>query len=827
MSDKGGSPVRWSAPMALPHVTLLDRGFRFIAKSWPQPPQTYGYSRMEWLPATVPGHVHHDLVRAGVIADPFTAMAELGCQWVDETDWVYELPFEFAPTPHLTRRVLRFEGLDTVCKVFLDGLPVADHDNMFVPLEVDVSAQLSPGRHVLRVEFASACRTGRARRDAYFAAEQLDASTIRFDERAFVRKAQYMFGWDWGPRLVSAGIWRPVRLLEFEARLLDVHVEQLHSAAGGVELRMTSQVDGSGRVLHFVDAHGSVGDGVPLRIPEPRRWWPAGCGEQALYTVTSVLLPPASEPPATVEHARALALDVRTQRVGLRTVELRQQPDAEGRSFQFVVNGRPIWAMGANWIPDHSFPSAVTPERLKEQLRRALDMNMNMLRVWGGGLYETDEFYDLCDELGLMVWQDFPFACSYYPDDTDAQAAVAREAEVNVVRLRNHASLALWCGNNENLMMHQEGWEAPGRHPPRLYGERIYDSTLPELLQRLDAGRPYIHTSPTGGARANDDHTGDQHYWDVWHGRGDWTHYADSRARFSSEFGFASAPSPRTWTRIGEGALDWSPRHPHARWHDKTLKGHDTFLGYVELHYPAAHSVEEWSYFSQLNQRDALRFGIEHYRRSHACSGTLVWQLNDCWPAQSWAVLDFDGELKAAAFELRRLFAPALASLIVEGDVGRVICLLDNAFEAFDGELRFEATSLLDGRVLERVERRVRLQPGERATCVECDVGRFPRETTLLSVEFAGATTHRLLTEPKLAQLAPPDVTLTRRGQELHVYSAAPIVDLYLFDPKGEARLLDNVLTLPRGGHATLRVAGESSELVAWSLTGRCTLPVL
>lgn len=814
-------------PMPPLHLTSLDRDWRFIAKSWPKPPDKLGYSCMEWLPASVPGHVHQDLLRAGVIADPFEAMAELGCQWIDEEDWIYETRFTLEPRADSTRRVLRFEGLDTVCKILLDGELIAEHDNMFVPLEVELGQHLAPGEHVLRVEFSSASRVGRARRDAYFATERLKRHLVRFDERAFVRKAQYMFGWDWGPRLVSAGLWRPVRLLEFEARLLDVHVRQQHDDDGSVELCMTSRSDGGGRVVHFLDGQPRcVGDAVPLRIEQARLWWPAGLGAQPLYELTSLLLPESAPPPADFAQAKKAALDVRTQRIGLRTIELREEPDAQGQGFQFVVNGQPIWAVGANWIPDHSFPSLTTRKRLEQQLRRALDMNMNMLRVWGGGLYESDDFYDLCDELGLLVWQDFPYACSYYPDDAAARAVAKAEAEANVLRLRNRASLALWCGNNENLVMFQDGWEGRDNHPPRLYGEHIYDQILPRLLEHLDPERPYVHSSPAGGSRANDDNFGDQHNWDVWHGRGDWKHYADSRARFSSEFGFASAPGPRTWQHVGKDAPRWPAKHPHARWHDKTLKGYDTFLGYVELHYPTPQSIEDWLYLSQLNQRDALRFGIEHYRRGEFCSGTLLWQLNDCWPAQSWALLDFDGDYKAAAFELRRLYAPALASVVLEGDTARVWTSLDNSMQAYRDTLWLEATSLLDGGTLGRWEQHVELSPGERSLSLQCALDTFPRDTTLLSVGFAGTTSYRLLTEPKHARCAHPKLTLTRRGAELQVDASNPVLDLYLYDPQGAAQLLDNFVTLPKPGRTVLRVSGEFDRLTALWLGGRCELMV-
>jgi beta-mannosidase len=780
-----------------------------------------GYSVLEWLPAAVPGHVHLDLVRHGIIADPFGGMAELGCQWVDEEDFVFRTSFDFKPDANLPTRVLRFEGLDTVAAVTLNAELIAEHDDMFTPLEVDVSGRLRDGKNELEVRLSSAARVGRERREHYFASEGIAHDVVRFDERAFVRKAQYMFGWDWGPRLASAGIFRPVTLVEHAGRLLDVDARQEHRPDGSVALTFTSRVDGVGSVLHFVEgSEKGLRDGETLVLDRPKLWWPAGLGPQALVQVTSILGPRALPTRAEMEGS---ALDRRRTHLGLRTLRLVREDDAFGQSFEVEVNGKRVYCVGANWIPDHSFPSAVSRARLREQLGRARDMNMNMLRVWGGGLYESDEFYEACDELGLLVWQDFPYACSYYPDDDATLAVTRREVEANVRRLRHHPSLALWCGNNENLTMWEEGWEDPKRHPKRYYGERIYDGLLPELLAELDPARPYVPTSPWGGPRANGGGIGDQHYWDVWHGRGDWKFYDDSTGRFASEFGFASAPGHATLARFAPDAaepLALPLRDRRARWHDKTLKGYETFVGYVELHYPPAKTLEEWSYFSQLNQRDALRHGIEHYRRSEFCKGTLIWQLNDCWPVQSWAVLDFDATYKAAAFELRRLYAPALATLVVAEGRARVTAVLDNAREPFRGEAVLEAHSLVDGKSLARLVANVELAPGERKRVLELDITGFPQDVTLVSASFAGTQTFRLLGEPKNACLSTPRLVASMVPGGVAIQSDVPVVDLFLWDREGSLELADNFVTLPAGGRALLRARGTPKSLAARSVAG-------
>jgi beta-mannosidase len=798
--------------------TPLSHGWQFACPRWLAGSGSHGYARLEWLPASVPGHVHTDLLAAGVIADPFASSHELGCEWIDSERWSYRTTFSFTPDPARPRRVLRFEGLDTVASVWLDGEKLGEHDNMFVPLELDVSDRLTPGTHELRVDFEPALLVGRERRARYLASEGIRDDVVRFDERAFVRKAQYMHGWDWGPRLISAGIWRPVALVEYAGRLTDVLVEQAHREDGTVELKLWSESDGQGEVSHELDGvQGSFHDGEVVRLERPALWWPAGLGPQNLLTLTTRLVVRDATGAATV-------LDERTTRIGLRRLRLVREPDQHGESFEFEVNGQRMYAFGANFIPGDSFPARVTRERLRAELVRARDLNMNMLRVWGGGFYESDDFYELCDELGLCVWQDFPYACSYYPEDPDTLKAARREARENVRRLRSHASLLLWCGNNENRTMFESGWDDPARHPARYFGEKIYEGVLPQVLAELDPARPYIPTSPWGGAVSNGGGTGDQHYWDVWHGRGDWKHYADSTARFASEFGFAAAPAARAWQRIFPDSaqpMAHPVRHPAARWHDKTMKGYETFIGFVELHYPPSNDLEEWSYYSQLNQRDALRFGIEHYRRSELCKGTLVWQLNDCWPVQSWAVIDSEGDHKAAAFELRRLFAPTLATLSLSGGKAVLGAVLDNTTHALETRAVLEARSLLDGRLLGQVETAVVLSPGERRTVLELDLaGLEPRET-LVTGRVGGSATFRLLSEPKEARLVTPRLSALPAAGGVTLRSDVPIVDLFVWDPSGRVGFEDNFVTLPAGGEQFLRTRGAPDSLAGRSLAGR------
>lgn len=753
------------------HATELDRGWRFRRESG-----SPGFWRPHapgdlWRPAEVPGHVHLDLFRNGLIADPFSAQHEGGCQWVDEQDWTYRLEFSWRPREGCPRRVLRFEGLDTVCAIVLNDETIARHDSMFVPLEIDVTERLREGLNALEVRFESAVRTGMARRKEYFEAEGVPWDAAIFDERAFVRKMQCASGWDWGPRLVSCGIWKPVSLLEFESRIVRFEVRQEALEGGRFRVWTETEVEGPAALETRFDGEAvqEEWDGV---VEAPQLWWPNGEGDPHLY--------PAS--------ARVRGGEWVDRYVGLRTVRLLREPDAFGESFEFEVNGRRLWIRGANWIPGHALPSQHPAQSPLEAVSTSQELNFNMLRVWGGGLYESDEFYDACDLGGILVWQDFPFACSHYPDDEAARAALRVEAESAIRRLRSRACLALWCGNNENQMMVEGRWGGD-KSPPRDHGAALFQEVLPGLLAQLDPDRPYVPTSPVGSPpdreECNADGFGDQHMWDVWHGRGDWIHYRESGARFCSEFGFASSCSLSQWRDVIAEPTQWHHESSTVRWHDRTGKPWETFRGFVELHYPESTSLEEWVYFSQLNQRDALRCAIEHFRSQDACRGALIWQLNDCWPAQSWAVRDFSGLLKPAGFELKRLYAPTLASLRVDEGWARVRV-------AHDGPsvrrltVSVAAMDTLDGRPLTASDAHLELAPGTRVAAITLDLAGCEPDRTVVCAWIDGdpdSRTFRTLAEPKAMRWTPPRYAAEWRDGELVVEVEGLAYDLVLGDP--------------------------------------------
>jgi beta-mannosidase len=707
----------------------------------------------QWRPAQVPGHVHLDLVQNQVIADPFVQQFEAGAQWVDREDWRYRTSFTWDPTAELPVRKLLFEGLDTIATVYLNGEKLAFHDNMHLPLEVDVTEKLKSGQNEIEVHFASAVNTGETRRLEYMHKEGLDPETTGwFDERAFVRKAGYMSGWDWGPRLVSAGIWKPAGILEYAARIADFQVFTQRVDEMRWRVWSETQIEGEASLTVTFDGTEMEGE-LDMIIDNPTLWWPNGEGESFLYPVVAELSTGQTE----------------MEWIGFRDIQLVQEPDEYGESFEFVVNGRRVYIRGANWIPNDSFPSRITEDDYDEQMEVAASLGFNMIRVWGGGLYADDTLMDACDRHGILVWQDFGYGCSYYPDDEAYSAASRLEAEGNVRRMRHHASMALWCGNNENETMWEGKWGGE-LSPPRYYGESIYAEVLADVVARLDPKTPYIRTSPIGGKNdppnvgSNAGGRGDQHNWDVWHGSGDWRVYANSTARFSSEFGFASACSMVNWRDVVD-RLDIAPTEQVIQWHNKTGKSAEVFAGYVEMHYPASRSLDDWVYYSQLNQRDALRFGIEHYRMADFCRGVLIWQMNDCWPVSSWAIQDYRRQIKPAGFELARLYAAVVLHAVVEDGKVRV-GIANETGSPIEGSLYVQFYGM-DGALLNAESHPFRADGHGSHEVADISTEGFDTSETVVRVSAPGlevAETWRTLAHPKEMRWQEPKLTRTGTG---------------------------------------------------------------
>lgn len=640
----------------------------------------------DWYPASVPGSVHTDLQACGRIPDPFYRSNEQGLQWIGKTDWEYSCEFQLSDNLlDYSNIELVFEGLDTYADVFVNGELILTADNMFRRWRMPCKKYLRVGLNSLRIRFESPINKILPIMENI--PYRLPAGNDQGEKTSvYTRKAPYQFGWDWGPRFVTCGIWRPVYLeawdwvridnvylrqdgLSEESAQLTAAVEILSTKPAAVEISIGSENNS------FVEARqdfklkrGVNYVSIPLEINNPILWWPNGYGEQHLYSISTQVLLDGEQ------------IDSTTTRIGLRSVELRQKSDQWGKSFEFVVNGIPIFAKGGNWIPADSFPSRMTPQRYRHLLGSCAAANMNMVRVWGGGIYEDTVFHEICDELGLMVWQDFMFACSMYPGDPEFLENVRSEAIDNVKRLRNHPCIVLWCGNNEvETAWFNWGWKE--RLPAGVWHdcEKIFHEILPEVCAVYDPSRPYWPSSPSseGEDAPNSQQMGDTHYWDVWHGAKPFDDYESHLPRFCSEYGFQSFPMLKT---VSSFALpeDHSIESPVMTAHQKHSRGNQLIREYMLRHYPEPKDFESFLYVSQVLQAEGIKIGAEHFRRiKPRCMGSLYWQINDCWPVASWSGIDYFGRWKALHYYAGRFYNGILVSPNEENGVIKVYVVSD------------------------------------------------------------------------------------------------------------------------------------------------------
>ncbi|WP_194917059.1 glycoside hydrolase family 2 protein [Catenulispora rubra] len=618
--------------------------------TWPQAP----------IPAAVPGCVHTDLLAAGLIPDPFLDDNETATAWVGRVDWRYQTQLP-ARDPGYECAEVVFDGLDTVARVEVDGVVLGHTRNMHRGYRFDVSHLPPGGPGELAVEFTSAYQEAEALRD------RLGPRPAAYPEPFnYVRKMACSFGWDWGPTLVTAGIWRQARLeLWNTARFTDVRaLVTVTDGVGRVEVRagLRRSAGGAGKALRVqvaVADHstevciepGARELSATIEVADPQLWWPHTLGAQPLYGCEVVLS----------DAATGEVLDTWGSRVGFRTIVLDTTPDSAGTAFRLVVNGIPVFARGANWIPEDVFPSRVDAARYRARLAQAADVGVDLIRVWGGGIYEDEAFYRACDELGLLVWQDFPFACAAYPEDEPLRGEVEAEARQNVARLTPHPSLALWNGNNENLWGFRD-WNWEPELGTAAWGEGYYLGLLPRIVAEVDPTRPYWAGSPWSGSwsrHPNDPGHGTTHSWEVWNRR-DYADYLADVPRFVAEFGWQAPPTFATLRRaVHDEPL--TPGSPGLLHHQKAEDGQGKLTRGLAPHFGEPDGFDEWHYLTQINQVRAISVGIEHWR-SHwpRCAGTILWQLNDCWPAVSWSAIDGDGRAKPLFHELRRLYADRL-----------------------------------------------------------------------------------------------------------------------------------------------------------------------
>jgi len=666
----------------------------------------------EWLPALVPGDVHLDLLRNKVIPEPFYRQNEAKLQWIEDTDWEYRKTFSVSDETLAHRHVeMVFQGLDTTATVLLNDKLVLQANDMFRPWRIDVKPFLHSGSNTLRVKFSSDVREGER-------LAKLDATReeTHIPEKAFVRKAAYEYGWDWGPRFVTSGIWQPVSLeLWDDARVENLLLEQpdvspqiAHVVAKTIvdadhdaeaDVIVTWQGGGaSGSLTEKTLLHPGMNViSIPVEIKKPDLWFPNGYGKQPLYQFkTSV-------------RVGGRTVDERESRTGLRKIVLRQDVDQWGRQFAFEVNGILIFVKGADVIPFDSFPARVTTERYKQFLGAAVQAHMNMVRLWGGGYYESDEFYNLCDEMGLLVWQDFMFASSWYPGTEEWKKTVQEEAEYQVSRLRNHPSIALWSGNNEVesvLYGFLGNLSADGKLQVWKNYLTTFSGVLPRVTERIDPEIPYWPSSPSSDYEKTSDEfeAGDAHDWSIWHGREPFANYRKHFYRFTSEYGFQSFPELKTvesFTAPEDRANIFTPTMLA---HQKNNEGNSIIHEYMLRDYSEPKDFASFLYVSQVLQAEGIKVGAEHMRRNRPrIMGSLFWQLNDCWPVASWSSMDSFGRWKALQYYARRFYSPILASPDVQDGHANVFIVSDKTTPV-DGRLRTRIMTIEGHVVLEESE---------------------------------------------------------------------------------------------------------------------------
>jgi beta-mannosidase len=692
----------------------------------------------DWHPATVPGAVQTDLLANGMIPHPFYRDDEAKLQWIGLANWEYQKTF--ALTPALMRRQhaeLVFRGLDTFAEVFVNGTHVLSADNMFRTWRVDVKPQLHAGQNTVRIEFTSPILKVLPQIEKL--KYPLPAMAITPWSKQFgvftsnyVRKAPYNYGWDWGPRFVTIGVWRPAEIEFWDAARIDnIYVRQMDVRAAAANLSVDATVVAGGStpataVLEYgrKTAHGRAamtalrrsvalhsGENhivFPLNIAHPALWFPLGYGAQSLYTFHVKLL------------TGARAADTADAETGLRHVELVRKDDRWGRSFYFSVNGIPIFAKGANLIPFDSFPDRVTDAQMAHILDSARDAHMNMLRVWGGGYYETNRFYQMADERGILLWQEFMFSDAMYPHNPAFLRNVRQEAIDQVRRLRNHPSIVLWCGNNEI----ESGWHSWGNFekavaamPPDRRDEewggymRLFSGILPNVVARYAPGAAYWPSSPSNNfsAATGNDQYGDAHYWAVWHGRAPFSTYADQYPRFMSEYGFQSFPSMATIDEFTQPD-DRTLLSKVMLAHQKNSEGNQLIKIYMQGEFPEPKDFAAFVYVSQVLQAEGIKLGAEHLRRNRPhVMGSLYWQLNDCWPVASWSSIDYYGRWKALQYYARRFYQDELVSPYVRA--GRIeVSVISDRTTPLRGKVRVELMDF-QGKVLAHKDIPVTLQP--------------------------------------------------------------------------------------------------------------------
>lgn len=781
----------------------------------------------QWLAASVPGSVYTELYQHQKMPDPYWKDNEHKALLLMEQDYEYRTTFTVLPDLFAKERIiLCFESVDTIADIYLNDKLLGRTVNQHRIWEFEVKSYLLAGENHLQVVLHSPLR--------YIREEFQKCPTFGtvdgMDGFVHIRKAHYMFGWDWGAHLPDAGILRPVSLLGFDGgRFQSVYIRQLHEEKK-VTLQFEITPEGDGEDYRYeiqvISPSGQVfkngTSNLSVEIKEPRLWWPNGYGAQPLYEVQVEMF-------NGDQH-----YDSWHRRIGLRTVTVERKKDEWGESFAQQVNGVNLFAMGADYIPEDHLLGRVSRERTKELLMACKSANFNVIRVWGGGYYPEDFFFDLCDELGLLVWQDFMFACAVYELTQEFKDNIRQEFIDNIKRIRHHASLGLWCGNNEMEMFLAE------KHPMATKASEyrdyfiMYESLLPEVLAEHDPETFYWPASPSSGGsfdEPNDENRGDVHYWEVWHGGKPFTDYRNHYFRYLSEFGFQAFPSLKTIETFTDDPKDFNAFSYIMDKHQRSGSANGTFMRYLSQSYLYPGNFADFIYATQLLQGDAIRYGVEHFRRNRGrCMGTVYWQLNDCWPVISWSSIDYTGRWKALHYYARRFFAPLLISAAEEGfltageDMNREHFQIEKSFrlnvvnETMEDRELTVSWALRDvkGRILKEEQQTIRVLALTASWLDQVVLSKMDERSSYVSYDLSDnrdvlSSGTLLLTAPKYFHFEDPQLSYRVQGDVITISAEAYAKSVEILNEEEDLILSDNYFDM-NAGRKQVRILKGSAK---------------
>ena len=786
-------------------------------------------TKEEWRAAVVPGTIHQDLITHEMLPDPFYGLNEEKIQWVETVDWEYKTSFTLTEKElSYDGAELFFEGLDTYADVYLNGSLLFRGDNMFVGYKREVKQLLRKGENRLHIYFHSPVNYVLPQWSSNGFDYPADNDHHEKKLSIFTRKAPYSYGWDWGIRMVTSGVWRPISLSFFnQAKIDDLFINQksvskdkavLNVEVDIVSLSKADNVQAElffGReqdieiVIQKLDL--KIGNNklvLPVEIENPTLWMPNGWGEPYLYDFS-----------VSLKDSEGNSFADKSVRTGLKNIRLVHEPDEKGRSFYFEVNGSPMFAKGANYIPSDALLPNITKERYETLFRDIKEANMNMVRVWGGGTYEDDLFYQLADENGILVWQDFMFGCTTYPHDPTFLNRVEEEAIYNIKRLRNYASLSLWCGNNE-IMEGIKYWGWSKRFEPDVYEgmkegyDILYNKLLADLVSEYSGGCSYVHGSPysSNWGRPESWASGDSHNWGIWYGRKPFESLDTELSRFMSEFGFQSFPEMKTIATFAD-PKDYDTESEVMTGHQKASVGNELIGASMERYFKVPTKFEDFVYVGLVLQGDGMRHGFEAHRRNMPyCMGTLYWQLNDSWPVVSWASIDYYGNWKAMHYQAQRAFAPVLINAIEEDGELAVYLISDKLDTLTNTTLTYELLDLTGRKIKKGEYETFDLSANSVTLLDKRPVGRYVNEelknksvlkfelkqnkkTVASSLHYFVYTKDVELQDPKIKT----KLKKTSTGYELTLKSDQLVKDLFIEIPQLGARFSDNFFDLLPG----------------------------